>query len=328
MTTASTVAHRVRRVVGEHGLWITALLTVVVFFGLAVYTGVGDLVAAFRRFEWPVFLAVLGLSTVGYLVRFLKWEFYLREIDIDLPIGLSALAFFSGLMMVITPGKAGEVWKAWFLEEHAGTGQTSVTSVTSVVGAERVTDLVALSGLAALGFVVFGISSVVVAVVVGVIGLGILVVQWRTLCMGVLDRIAALPGIGPYADQLEEFYESTYTLFQVRPLTVAVVLSAIAWGLEGVAMWLVLGGFGVRASLLVGLFVFGLGSVVGAASMLPGGLLAAEASMVGVLLAVGYTSAVATGATIVIRVGTLWYAAALGTAVYSGWKLSGGSNVV
>lgn len=303
----------------EHSLWMTALLTVGVFLGLAVYTGINDLVAAFQQFEWPIFLAVLGLSTGGYLIRFVKWEFYLRKIDINLPLRLSALAFFSGLMMVITPGKAGEVWKAWFLREHAG---TSTSAVTSVVGAERITDLIALSGLAMLGIAVFSVSSFVVPLVIGMIAGGILLLQWRSFCMGVLEVVAELPRIGDFAETIGRFYESTYTLFQLRPLSVAVLLSIIAWGLEGVALWLVLKGFGVQATILVGLFVFGLGSVVGAMSMLPGGLAAAEASMVGVLIVFGYTRDIATGATLVIRVGTLWYAALLGTTIYLGWKMT------
>lgn len=306
----------------EHGLWLTALLAVGVFLGLGVYSGIDELVVAFERFEWPVFLVVLGLSTLGYLFRFAKWEFYLREIDIELPLWLSALAFFSGLMMVLTPGKAGEVWKAWFLREQAG---TPPSAVTSVVGAERITDLVALSGLAVLGIAAFEVSSTVVPIVIGVIGGGILLLQWRGFCIRVLDVAAGLPVIGNHAEALERFYESTYALFQVRPLSVAVVLSTIAWGLEGLGLWFVLEGFGVEATLLVGLFVFGLGSVVGAASMLPGGLAATEASMVGLLLAFGYASNVATGATVVIRVGTLWYAAVLGTVIYLGWKVSSGS---
>lgn len=90
----------------------------------------------------------------------------------------------------------------------------------------------------------------------------------------------------------------------------------MAWGLEGVAFWLVLDGFGVNASVVIGLFVFGFGSVVGAVSMLPGGLAATEASMVGVLLSIGYPETIAAAATIVIRVGTLWYAAVLGTVTF------------
>ncbi|QFU84157.1 lysylphosphatidylglycerol synthase transmembrane domain-containing protein [Natronorubrum aibiense] len=311
------VVDRSRTVIRDHGVWLTALLTVVVFAGLAAYTGLEDVTSALVALEWTTFGAVVGLTTVGYAFRFAKWHYYLRRLEIDVPLGASAITFFSGLMMVVTPGKAGEVWKAWFLRDTRG---VPASTVTSVVGAERVTDLIALCAMAALGLVLYSRSSLPVVAVLGAIVVGVGLLQWRAASLAVLDRLESVPVVGDYATELEQFYESTYRLFQVRPLAISTVFSLAAWGLEGVALWIVLEGFGVEASVVIGLFVFGLGSVIGAISMLPGGLAAAEASMVGVLLTFGYPEAVAAAATIVIRVGTLWYAAVLGMVVFLTYK--------
>ncbi|QLK27612.1 flippase-like domain-containing protein [Natrinema zhouii] len=312
-----TVVDYGRAVVRDHGIWLTALLSVVVFLGLAAYANVGDVTSALATLNWGTFAAVIGLTTVGYGFRFAKWHYYLRRLEVEIPLEASAVTFFSGLMMVVTPGKAGEVWKAWFLREERG---VPVSKTTSVVGAERVTDLIALSAMAALGLLVYSRSSLPVVIVLGAIAAGIGLLQWRRASLTILGRLESVPVVGDYATELERFYESAYQLFQFRPLVVSTLCSLAAWGLEGVALWLVLEGFGLETSVVIGLFVFGLGSVVGAVSMLPGGLAAAEASMVGVLLTFGYPEAVAAAATIVIRVGTLWYAAALGTAVFLTYK--------
>ncbi|WP_408960300.1 YbhN family protein [Natrinema sp. 74] len=309
----AAVADYGRTVVRDHGVWLTALLSVVAFLGLAIYANVGDVLSALAAVNWRTFAVVIGLTTIGYGFRFAKWHYYLRYLEMGVPLDASAITFFSGLMMVVTPGKAGEIWKAWFLKEERG---VSASETTSVVGAERITDLIALSSMAALGLLVYSRSSLPIAVVLATIVVGIGLLQWRRACLTILGRLEALPIVGDYATELERFYESAYRLFQVRPLIVSTLLSLVAWGLEGVALWLVLDGFGLEASVVIGLFVFGLGSVIGAISMLPGGLAAAEASMVAVLLTFGYPEAVAAAATIVIRVGTLWYAAALGTTVF------------
>ena len=312
---------RVRRLAREHGLWVSALLSALVFVGLALYADVDKLQRAFAGFEPWALVALLGLSTAGYLVRFAKWEYYLRELDVAVDRRTSALAFFSGLMMVVTPGKAGEVWKAWFLREERA---TPVPTTTSVVGAERATDVLALSLLAAAGLLAFGGSSTVLVGVGAAFALGIGLLQWRDGCLWLLGRCESLPLLGRYAGELETFYESTYALFRPRPLVAATAISVVAWGLEALGLWVVLVGFDVPADPLAAAFVFGLGSVVGAVSLLPGGLLAAEASMVGLLLAFGYARPVAVGATVLLRLGTLWYAAALGLAVFGGYKLLGG----
>jgi len=308
---------RLRRWVSEHGVQVTAVLTLAVFGALFLYADAGAVVDAFAEFEWPAFAAVIGLTTVGYGFRFGKWEFYLRELGIDIPLKTSLTVFFSGLMMVVTPGKAGEVWKAWLLRDMEG---TPASQTTSVVGAERVTDLLSLAMLAGVGVVAYGRSPTVLLALAVLFATGIGLLQWRAGCLRALDAAASLPVVGQYATSLERFYDSTSALFELRPLSVATVLGVIAWGLEGVALWIVLAGFGVEAALLVGIFVFALGSVIGAVSMLPGGLGAAEASMAGLLLTFGISQSVAAGATMVIRVGTLWYAAVLGFVVFSAHK--------
>jgi uncharacterized membrane protein YbhN (UPF0104 family) len=77
-----------------------------------------------------------------------------------------------------------------------------------------------------------------------------------------------------------------------------------------------LDGFVTNKSILLALFVFGLGSVVGAASLLPDGLAAAEASMVGMFVVLGYSQTIAVNSTLMIRVGTLWRGTILGTTVF------------
>ena len=307
------VLSTVQRAIRQHGLWVTALLTVAVFFGMFFVGDASQVVSALLAVDlWRVGVVFL-LATTSYGVRFLKWEYYLRHLDIEIPLKTSLIVFFSGLMMVVTPGKAGEVWKAWFLRDLR---DVPVSQTASVVGAERVTDLIALSAFAFLGLLIYQRSSVVLIGVVFLFLLGISLLQWRTLCLRVLGWLEILPIVGSYATELEQFYKNTYTLFQVRPLSIAFLISLIAWGLEGVALWVVLGGFSSEATLLAALFVFGLGSVVGAASLLPGGLAAAEASMVGMLVILGYTQTIAVSATVIIRVGTLWYGAILGTCVF------------
>jgi uncharacterized protein (TIRG00374 family) len=310
--------HRSVDVVRNNGLWLTAILAVVVFLGLLVAGDGAAVAAALSRVSLETVLLVFGLVTVSYGIRFLKWAYYLRVLDIEVPLRANLLTFFSGLMLVVTPGKVGEVWKAWFLRDLEG---VPVSRTSAVVGAERVTDLAALTMLASLGVFLYQQSLVVLVGMSIAFVLGFAVLQWRTLCLALLERAENLPVIGDFASELEQFYEDAYSLFRAVPLAVSMVISLLAWGLEGIALWVVLEGIAGSADVILSLFVFGLGSVVGAVSLLPGGLGATEASILGVLVAFGYDRAAAAGATLIIRIGTLWYGAILGTVVFGTYKL-------
>jgi uncharacterized protein (TIRG00374 family) len=305
-------------VLREHGVELTVTFAVLVVFALVGAADATAVVAAFETFDWRVLFVVVALTTGGFAFRFCKWEYFLRHLGIRVPFVTSVLVFVSGLMMVITPMKGGGVWKGWLLKE---TDDVPISRVVPVVVAERATDLLALSMLAALGVVLYERSVVVVAALIATVLAVVLLVQWRGFCLAALERIRSLPVVGDHAEPLVTAYEDSYTLFQFEPLSVSVGLSLLAWVTEGMSLWFVLRGFDVPADPLTGLSVFGFGSVVGGVSMLPGGLGAAEASIAGLLVAFGYDRATAASATIVVRVGTLWYGAALGTLGFGLFKL-------
>jgi uncharacterized protein (TIRG00374 family) len=302
----------------DHGVELTVVFGGVVLIALTIASDAEAVAAALRSFDWWALVVVIALTTGGFAFRYLKWEFYLRHLDIRVPSVRSVLVFVSGLMMVLTPAKGGGVWKGWLLNES---DDVQISRIVSVVIAERATDLLALCALASLGIALSGRSAVVVGAVVGVFLAIIGLVQWRSFCLRVLDLVRAIPLLGRFADSLETAYQDSYALFQLRPLAISLLLSLAAWTTEGMSLWVVLRGLGDEPDPFTALSVFGTGSVVGGASMLPGGFGAAEASIAGLLVALGYDSGTAASATIIVRIGTLWYGAAFGTLGYAVYKL-------
>jgi len=90
-------------------------------------------------------------------------------------------------------------------------------------------------------------------------------------------------------------------------------LSAVSWFCECLAAYVCVRGLDLDLSLADTVVVFSVGSLAGALSFLPGGLGVAEASMTGLIRALGDTTRVAAAAaTVLIRLATLWFAVALG----------------
>lgn len=311
----SIVGERLR----ENGIWVTALLSIGLFGGLLLFSDGRAVATTFATFDWRVLVVVVALATAGYVVRFVKWELYLRTVSIDAPLWTSAVVFFSGLMFVATPGKVGEVWKAWFMKDLSA---VPASRVTSVVGAERVTDVLALGLMAALGPLVYGRSIALVIGLFAAFGAGLVVFQWESLFRRVVSVLDAVPLVTRYTAAVESMYESTATLLRPRPLCGGLALSLVAWTLEATALWVILHSYGVDGVLAQSVFVYGLGLIIGAASLLPGGLGATEVSMVGLLLSFGYERSVAVSTVLLVRMGTLGYAVLLGVAVYAAYKMS------
>ncbi|MHB8377434.1 MAG: lysylphosphatidylglycerol synthase domain-containing protein, partial [Dehalococcoidia bacterium] len=115
-------------------LLISMLLGVVVFAGLLAYGDFSRVVRDVRSFRWELLPLILLVTFGNYALRFLKWEYYLKQIGVQrLSKVDSFLIYFSGLGMTVTPGKAGEWLKSHLLKDVAG---TSVTKSTPILLAE------------------------------------------------------------------------------------------------------------------------------------------------------------------------------------------------
>jgi glycosyltransferase 2 family protein len=86
-------------------------------------------------------------------------------------------------------------------------------------------------------------------------------------------------------------------------------------------LWAILHALGVNAGALWAVGVFAAGSLAGGLSILPGGVGTAEAGMVALLIAGDVPSSTAFAATLLVRLLTLGFGAALGGICYFGWTL-------
>lgn len=285
-------------------------LGALVYLGMSFYLGWGGLLEASALFDWRVLPALLMLSLANYVIRFAKWHYYLRRIHVPLLGVDSFLVFLAGLMLSITPGKLGEVIKAYLVKARIG---TRVSVVAPVVFAERLTDVAALVVLSlAGGFALdVGRPAILAGGALTLVGLG--VVSSRALVLSVLRRLEHLPAVGKNVERLEVAYDSASRLVAPRPLLVATGLSVVAWGAECLAYGLTISGFGVDVPLGAASFTYAVSTIIGALSMLPGGLGSTEASLTALSVELfGMTENVAGLAAIIVRASTLWFAVGVG----------------
>ncbi len=292
------------------------------FLVMLVLTLLGDIrqvSAQVRAFRWSLYPAILVLTLFNYLLRGLKFHYYLRQVGAqEISLRESFHLFVAGFPLAVTPGKVGEALKGVWI--HQQTGQSTARGI-SVVVAERISDGLAVLLLSTLGVIAYpqywpAFGAVLMAL------LGIIVVsQIRPLALALLDLAEKLPVVKRIAGGLREFYEGSFALFNPLTTLIAVILGTISWLGEGLGFYLILIGLGITpgwGTLSIAVFVLAFSTVIGAVSALPGGLGAAEASIAGMLaLLLSIQADVAAAATLLIRFATLWFGVALGLIVWA-----------
>jgi uncharacterized protein (TIRG00374 family) len=295
-------------------LALSLLFALFVFVALAFYADAPRLLSAFAKFDWRFLPLALATTLANYLLRFVRWHYYLDVIGVqNVPRRDSLLIFLSGFSLTLTPGKLGELLKSFLLKNRFG---TPVSYSASIVVAERLTDVLGMIILAAAGLAFYPIGIGALAIVLVGTAILLVVVQQRALAERMLDLFARVPLIGRFAHLARNLYESAYLMLGVEPLLIAIALSIAAWFGECVAFFFILLGIGeppTLALVLQATFIYAAASLFGAISMLPGGLGATEGGMALLLqqiVSVAREESVA--ATLIVRLCTLWFAVLLG----------------
>ncbi len=300
-------------------LW-SAGLGLAVLIALSLFSDVSAVGSSLSTFDWVMVPAILGFTLFNYLLRWLKWDYYLRKLKLGAGVSQaqSGLIFTAGMVMAVTPGKVGEVLKSSLLKRLNG---TPISRSAPIVLAERLTDGLAMLLLMAVGLTLYPPARLAFVVLVVLTVIALAVLQNRRIAMGLITWMEGRQRLARLARPLHTFYESSAALLSGRLLIVSTLISIISWAGECAAMYFVLRGLGVEPSWLLlvqATFIFAASTLFGLVSFLPGGLGASEISSTALIVTlVGLSKGPASAATIVIRFCTLWFGVLLGVVAMS-----------
>jgi uncharacterized protein (TIRG00374 family) len=274
-----------------------------------VYVDYGKVVSSFKNFNWYMLPILLTLSFGNYFSRFFKWEYYLKLINVKLHKIDSLSIFMSGLIMSITPGKMGELLKSYLVKQVNG---TSISKTAPIVFAERATDFLSLTILALTGAYIYDYGKSIIILIGLVILSGLFIVSNKKLFYKIIALFSSVSFISKHTLKIVTAYESSSKLFSLTPLVLMTSLSIVSWGFECFGYYLVLTNFEIQIDVLWAFFSYSFATIVGALSMLPGGLGITEGSLTLMLVQKGLSEFSAFASTFIVRAVTLWFAVLVG----------------
>jgi uncharacterized protein (TIRG00374 family) len=291
-------------------LLISLALGGFIFLLLSFYGNFGKILDTFKVFKWYYLPYLLILSLLNYIFRFFKWDYYLSILGIKIRKSESLSIFMSGLIMSVTPAKIGEFLKSYLLKELNG---TPISYSAPVVVAERFTDFIAMVILSSYGVFSFkyGYRALLINTIIVIIFLFIF--SNRNISLKLISFFDKFPLFSRLTPKIITAYESIYRIMTLKPLVFATIVSVFAWFFECYTFFLVLKAFGHPIPLLQSVFIYAFSTLLGALSMLPGGLGAMEGSMTGFLIImINMPRHLAVASTLITRIATLWFAVLVG----------------
>jgi len=291
--------------------YIIIFFAVAVYVVMGIYADVGKLISIMEIFRLDLFMLLLILTTISYLVRFIKWDYFLKRVGVRLNIRDNLFVFLSGFSMVMTPAKVGEVWKCWLIKDING---EKLNKTVPVVIIDRITDVLGLIILAMVGILYYTDGMYIILILLLLFTGFLISVRSKTISGKIIKLLENR--MGKYAENIKIMHETFETLMKPGGLIRMSFLSAFAWFFECLVMYLIILGFGQSIKITLATFIFSFASLAGAVSMVPGGLGVAEGTISGMLQYFGMAAPVSVAITIFVRAVTLWYGAIVGISVY------------
>lgn len=252
---------------------------------------------------------VLALSLANYALRYLRWRYYIQMLGHHIPGGTHLAIYLAGFALTATPGKAGEAIRTVYLSPY-GVGATESIGVLLL---ERVLDLAAIALLSLLLF-----ANLTIFIVASWASALALVLLFRSHDLNWLRRVRC-PTFFKGLDSLRRRLPSSHVLVRFRsvllrpfPLVLGMALGLAAWFAEAYGVYILVIAVKAQIPVLAAAGAYAASILVGALSMLPGGLGSTEAAMTLLLREQGLSINGSLAVTMICRLATLWFAVGIG----------------
>lgn len=297
----------------EKKILLIFILGLIFYVFLVLLADIKKIILISNSFNWKIVLILLLLSFANYFVRFIRWHYFLQQISIKISVKNSFRIFLSGLSMTVTPGKMGEVVKAYLIKKETG---NKFAQMVPLLITERLTDGIGMLILALGGIYLFRQSIIFFIFSLGIVITFFLFVYYKKYTLNLIKKLENRIGHLKPLDFFLVFFENSEKLLKLRQLSVGILLSIIAWFLEGASLFLLINNFGQFwqwKPLFYSLFIFSFSSIAGFLVLIPGGIGIAEGSITSLLsLFFKFDLTIAIFITLIFRFVTLWFGVFLG----------------
>jgi uncharacterized protein (TIRG00374 family) len=289
---------------------LSLALTALLYLTAVTVSGYAAAWQAISRLDAASWLILLLCSFSNYLLRFIRWQSYLRRAGWRLPPGLHLTYYLAGFALTTSPGKAGETIRSLLLRPHGVPYPTSLACFFS----ERLLDVIVIALLAGLTAFSFTEHRLFVVVVL-LLTLGLIPFVHSRVLLRLISAITDFvtsSRIKSFLAHTHHLLQDARTFLAIRSLYQGLLLGLFAWSLQGFAFHFLLSELGFHMSLTMATGIYAISLLAGALSMIPGGIGTTEAAMALLLGAAGAQPQVALIAPLINRLTTLWFAVAVG----------------
>ena len=297
----------------EKKIFIVFVSTIVFYSLFVIFADIKKIIAVASKFNFLILPFLLLIISFNYLIRGYRFFYLLKKIKINLKFKEASIIFLSGLSMTITPGKSGEIIKAYLIKKKTGNRFSEMIPLLII---ERLTDGVAMIILGLGGVYFFKNSLIFLSLSSLSVLIFIVFIKLKKQIIALIKKFEKKFHHFKVLDFFLVFFTNSQKLLTTLIFIKATLLGIFAWFFEGLVLYLITSQFtsiGFLQGITLSLFIFSFSSIAGFFAFIPGGIGVAEGSItyfLTSLLRLNLPQAIFI--TLIFRFVTLWFGVGFG----------------
>jgi uncharacterized membrane protein YbhN (UPF0104 family) len=268
--------------------FLPLLVSVAILGIVTIFVPWKDVAEGLKKLTWSNILILCLLSLVYYYGKVFRYWQMLRMLDMPMSFGRVTLAYFTAHPVALLP--AGELYRTVMFKKY---GNAPPERTSSIIVAQGLIEALALLIIALAGAITIKKGLLPIVALASVFGFIILSLKYSNLNKG-HKLINKLPGVSLSRFKYRAFKDTHTELFH-RYNFLKLLVSSYITTAAGIAILMEsTSAVGARIDVYQAAIAYALPVILGAVSLLPGGLGANEQGQVGILalFGVGFTPAI------------------------------------
>lgn len=294
----------------KRNLSILFAAAAIFYLVLSFYFDSDLVLAALSKFNFDFLPLILLLPLLNFSLRFLRWKYLLRYLNVKINLKDSAGIFFSNLIMLTTPGAMGELYKSYLIKKITN---ESMSRTAPIIFTERLNDFIMLTIFSFAGAILLDQSLLLIIFAAVFFAVFIFILTNKTITVKILSLLSQIKFLHKYLEQINTAYTSFHKILSAKSLAASLLLSFLSWMLECLSVYFVLIALEIDVEFIWTIFAYAFSILFGSLTALPAGMGITDGSLVYFISNNGYNQSTAVAAAIFIRLATLWYAVLIGS---------------
>jgi len=287
------------------------VISVTFYVGLVLFSDLEEIKSSFQKVKLEYYPTIFLLTFLVYILLGIRYHLFLKEIGIEINLRQSILISFAGQSMFSTFGRAGTIIKSYILKKKFG---HSISSTGPIIIIEQILDLLGSVIILLISLIWFNFLEAQIVTGIGIVLIIILllIIRHKAIFKLLKKIFIKIKFFQNFVDNIDESRNSLLKISSRKVMLKTFSLTMLIKILQIFLVFMIFESLGLNIEILLSGLIYFTSMLAGLFTLLPGGIVVTDSSMLGLLLKNDLDLSLSTITVLITRFITLWFTVIVG----------------